>query len=42
MENCCNMMTSMNNIADISIILYMLGFGGLSMGVFYLLYNEQV
>jgi len=33
-------MAIMNNIITMSIILSMLGFGGLFMGVFYLLYNE--
>ena len=42
MENCYNMMTIMNNIRNISIILSVLGFGGLSMGVFYLLYTEKL
>ena len=41
MDKCYNVMTSsMNTTENISIILYMLGFGGLFMGVFYLLYNE--
>ena len=34
------MMTIMKNIRNISIILSMLGFGGIFMGVFYLLLNE--
>ena len=33
-------MTSMNSTENIDMILYMLGFGGLFMGVFYVLYNE--
>ena len=40
MKNCYNMMTSMNTIENVSIIFYMFGFGGLSMGVFQLLYND--
>jgi len=40
MENYYNMMAIMNNIITMSIILSMLGFGGLFMGVFYLLDNE--
>ena len=40
MEHCCNMMTILNSIRNLSIILYMLGFCVLFMGVFYLAYNE--
>ena len=40
MENCYNMMTIMSNIGNRSIILSMLGFGGLFVGAFYLFYNE--
>ena len=42
MEHCYNMMTIMNNTRNISIILYVLGFGWLSMGVLYLLYTEKL
>ena len=40
METCYNMMTIMNNIRTMTIILSLLEFGGLFIGVFYLLYNE--
>ena len=40
METCYNMMPIMNNIRTMNIILSMLGFGGLFIAVFYLLYNE--
>ena len=37
MDKCYNVMTSMSSTENINIILYMLGFGGLLMGVFYVL-----
>jgi len=40
MEHCYNVMASMDNKDNISIMLYMLGFGGLFMGVVYLSNNE--
>ena len=40
MENCYNMMTIMNNIRIMNIPLSVLGFGGLCIVVFYVLYNE--
>ena len=40
MENCYNMMTIMNSIRTMNTTLSMLGFGGLFIAVFYLVYNE--